>query len=281
MIVTGMSGAGKSTVLKFLEDEGFFCADNLPPSLMSKFAEVCFQPGSEITQAALGIDVRGGRLFDDLFAGLESLRKENLTYTILYLEASDDVLVKRYKETRHSHPLAKGGLITTGIMKEREVLSEVKKTADYIIDTSQVLTNQLKEILNKVFVKKGEFESLTITVISFGYKYGVPEDSDMVFDVRFIPNPFYVGDMREMNGTDKPVDDFVMGFEPGRVFLERLLDMTLFLIPHFIREGKNLLVIGIGCTGGRHRSVTIAGRLGAALSDAGYMANVKHRDINH
>ncbi|MCL2351186.1 MAG: RNase adapter RapZ [Firmicutes bacterium] len=279
VVVTGMSGAGKSTVLKILEDEGFFCVDNLPPSLISKFAEICFQPGSDITRVALGIDARGGRLFDDLFAGLDALTSENNEYTILYLDASDEVLVKRYSETRRSHPLAKNDRLITGIEKERELLAKVREKSDYIIDTSQILTRQLKEMVTEICVLDRDFSSLLINVLSFGYKYGVPDDADMVFDVRFTPNPFYVPELKELSGNDEAVAAFVMSFEVSRVFFDKMADMLAFLIPLYVSEGKNRLVVAIGCTGGRHRSVTFANLLYKKLLDMNQTVSINHRDI--
>ncbi|MCL2462478.1 MAG: RNase adapter RapZ [Defluviitaleaceae bacterium] len=279
VIVTGMSGAGKSTVMKILEDEGFFCVDNLPPSLISKFAEICFRPGSDIDRVALGVDARGGRLFNDLIACLDALMNENYEYTILFMDASDEVLVKRYSETRRSHPLAKNDRLITGIEKERELLEEVRQKADYIIDTSQILTRQLKEMVTEICVLDREFSSLLINVLSFGFKYGVPDDADMVFDVRFTTNPFYVPELKELTGNDEAVADYVMSSEASRVFMDKMLDMLLFLIPNFISEGKNRLVIAIGCTGGKHRSVTFANLLYKKLLELGHTVSINHRDI--
>ncbi|MDR2903286.1 MAG: RNase adapter RapZ [Clostridiales bacterium] len=280
VIVSGMSGAGKTTVLKILEDMGFFCVDNLPPSLIPKFAEVCFRPGSDIDKVALGVDIRGGRLFDDLLPGLAALERDNLQYTVLFLDASDDVLMKRFKETRRSHPLAKNDRIITGIAKERELLSAIKRKSTYIIDTSQLLTRQLREKINDIFIDKKIFNSLMITILSFGFKYGIPTDSDLVFDVRFIPNPFYIGELKELTGNDAPVSDYVMEWQVSKKFLEKLDDMVDFLIPNYINEGKNQLVISIGCTGGKHRSVTLANALYHALAQKGESVIVKHRDID-
>ncbi len=280
IIVTGMSGAGKSTVLKFLEDLGFFCADNLPPSLIPKLAEVCFRPGSDLENVALGIDIRGGNLFQDLFAELDAIKNENYTCSILYLDASDEVLQKRYKETRRSHPLAKNERVITGIEKERELLEEVKRRATYIIDTSQTLTRQLKEKLVEIFVENKNFTNLVITVMSFGFKYGIPQDADLVFDVRFIPNPFYIPELKEFSGNDLPVKEFVLSHEVSKMFLDKTIDMLEFLLPNYVCEGKNQLVIAIGCTGGRHRSVALASEINLALKSNGHYVNVNHRDID-
>ena len=278
VIVTGMSGAGKTTVLKFLEDINYFCADNLPPALLLKFAEL-FEQGTEIDKVSLGIDIRGGKLFEDFFQGLSQLTENGYDYEILFLDASDECLIKRFKETRRSHPLSKGGSIAEGIQKERAILEQVKKRADYIIDTSNILTRELKEKINDIFVLHEAFDSLMITVGSFGFKYGIPIDSDLVFDVRFLPNPFYIPELKELTGNDAPVNDYVMGFEESRVFLNKLLDLLEFLIPKYIKEGKNSLVISIGCTGGKHRSVTIANQLYLALKQKGHSVRLRHDDM--
>ncbi len=278
VIVTGMSGAGKSTVLKFLEDINYFCADNLPPALLLKFAEL-FEQGSEIDKVALGIDIRGGRLFNEFFNGLSLLRENGYDYEVLFLDASDESLIKRFKETRRTHPLSKTGSIEEGIQKERETLQEAKKRADYIIDTTNILTRELKEKINSIFVLNENFESLIITVCSFGFKYGIPIDSDLVFDVRFLPNPFYIQELKESTGNDSPVAKYVLGFKESQIFLEKLTDMMEFLIPQYIKEGKNRLVISIGCTGGKHRSVTLANELYKTLADKKHSVRLKHNDI--
>ena len=279
VIVTGMSGAGKTSVLKFLEDINFFCVDNLPPALLPKFAELCYEQEGEIERVAMGIYIRGGKLFNDLFEVLSSLQEKGYEYEILFLDASDEVLIKRYKETRRSHPLSKNGSIHEGIQKEREMLRDVKAKATYIIDTSQVLTRQLKEQINGIFVENKNHENLVITIQSFGFKYGIPTDSDLVFDVRFLPNPFYIQELKELTGNDEPVSSYVMNFEESQIFLRKLLDMVEFLIPLYIKEGKNNLVISIGCTGGKHRSVTLANALYAALGQEKHMLLLQHHDI--
>ncbi len=279
VIVTGMSGAGKSTVLKFFEDMSFFCVDNLPPALIPKFAELCFEQDGEIDKVAMGIDIRGGKLFTDLFKTLSSLKQGGYDFEILFLDASDTTLIKRYKETRRTHPLSKGGSIEEGIKKEREILQDVKKNATYIIDTSNILVRELKEQINHIFVDNKKFESLIITVGSFGFKYGIPIDSDLVFDVRFLPNPFYIQELKELTGNDAPVYDYVMSFEESNIFLDKLTDMIKFLIPQYIKEGKNQLVISIGCTGGKHRSVTLANALYKNLKEDGHSIILKHSDI--
>ena len=280
VIITGMSGAGKSTALKMLEDMGYFCVDNLPIALLGKFAELAGAPGGEINKVALGVDIRSGQALGELETELEKLAIKGLSYEILFLDASDSVLVKRYKETRRSHPLAKGGRVDKGIQEEREKLAFLKKHADYILDTSQLLPRELNQELDKIFMQNQEFKNLMITVLSFGFKYGIPQDCDLVFDVRFLPNPFYVDDLKQKTGNDKEVQDYVMGFEVSHVFLNKLTDMLEFLIPNYVLEGKNQLVIGVGCTGGKHRSVTLANRLYEALNgQKEYGVRLEHRDI--
>lgn len=280
VIVTGMSGAGKSTALKMLEDMGYFCVDNLPVPLLKKFAELACDPGSEIDRVALGVDIRSGQGLVELEAVLEEIAMEGFRYEVLYMEASDSVLVKRYKETRRSHPLARDGRVDKGIALEREKLLFLKKHADYIMDTSKLLTRELNQALDRIFVRNQEFKNLVITVLSFGFKYGIPADCDLVFDVRFLPNPFYVEGLRSKTGNDAEVQDYVMGFELAHQFLDKLTDMVKFLIPNYVIEGKNQLVIGIGCTGGKHRSVTLANRLYEELEQQReYGTKIEHRDL--
>lgn len=280
VIVTGMSGAGKSTALKFLEDMGFFCADNLPPSLIRKLAEVCGKPGTGIEKVALGIDIRGGRLFEDLFSELDALAGTDHDSQILFLDASDEMLQNRYKESRRSHPLSKHERVIAGIERERGLLQDVKSRSDYILDTSQTLAQQLKEKLAEIFIEGKKFQNLVVTIMSFGFKYGVPTDVDLVFDVRFIPNPFYISGLREQTGNDEAVRDFVLSRSESTVFLQKLYDMLEFLLPCYIREGKNQLVIGIGCTGGQHRSVALGNEIHAALQNLGQYVTITHRDID-
>lgn len=279
VIVTGMSGAGKSSALKFLEDINYFCVDNMPPALLPKFAELCYEQDGSIERVAMGIDIRGGKLFNDLFSVLMQLQKNGYDYEILFLDAADRVLIQRYKETRRSHPLSRRGSIEEGISKERDMLKEVKKKATYIIDTSNVLTRELKEQINRIFLDDEKFENLVITVESFGFKYGIPPDSDLVFDVRFLPNPYYIPELRELSGNDSPVSEYVMQYPESQQFLDKLVDMVEFLIPHYIKEGKTSLVISIGCTGGKHRSVTLANALFTALSKETHTVLLKHNDI--
>ena len=281
VIVTGMSGAGKSTALKMLEDMGYFCVDNLPVPLIPKFAELLVVPGTEMNKVALGVDIRSGQNFQDLANVLKELDESGCKYEILYLESSDDVLVKRYKETRRFHPLAgSSGRVEDGLKRERELLGFLKKKANYLVDTSHMLTRELKAELNKIFVQNKEYKNLYITVLSFGFKYGIPNDADLVFDVRFLPNPYYIEELRPMSGNDQPVRDYVMNNDVAKQFLAKLTDMVEFLIPNYISEGKTQLVIGIGCTGGKHRSVTLANELYEALEKTdSYGVRIEHRDI--
>ena len=281
VIVTGMSGAGKSTALNRLEDMGYFCVDNLPISLISKFAEMAYTPGSEIQRVALGVDVRSGEALGKLEDVLEGMAAASQKYEILFLDAADEVLVKRYKETRRTHPLARGGRVDRGIAQEREKLAFLKRHADYIIDTSKLLTRELNMELEKIFVEGREFKSLVVTVLSFGFKYGIPADADLVFDVRFLPNPYYLEELRPKTGNDPEIQQFVMNSPEAGEFLDKLEDMVRFLIPNYIKEGKNRLVIAIGCTGGKHRSVTLTNALYERLKkNQKYGLRVEHRDID-
>ena len=266
VIVTGMSGAGKSTALKMLEDMGYFCVDNLPVPLMPKFAEMLMLPDAEISQAALGVDIRNGQALGELREELDKIRGRGITYEILFLDAEDSVLVKRYKETRRNHPLAGGERVDRGIAAERRRVAFLKENADYIIDTSRLLTRELKAELDKIFVQNQDYKNLFITVLSFGFKYGIPADSDLVFDVRFLPNPYYVEGLRAKTGNDAEIKEYVLQFPEAHEFLGKLTDMLNFLIPNYIAEGKNQLVISIGCTGGKHRSVTLANELYKRIS---------------
>lgn len=281
VIVTGMSGAGKSTALKMLEDMGYFCVDNLPIPLLTKFVEMFSEPDQEVKKIALGLDVRGGQDFDGLKEVLDDLDLKKTEYEILFLDAHDNVLVKRYKETRRQHPLSGSGRVDTGIAKEREKIMFLKMRASYILDTSRMLTRELKLELEKIFIKGEDFCNLYITVMSFGFKYGIPHDSDLVFDVRFLPNPYYIDELKGKTGNEPEVQDYVMENGKAVTFLDKLTDMVDFLIPNYILEGKNQLVISIGCTGGRHRSVTLANALYHALENKeNYGVRLEHRDID-
>lgn len=281
VIVTGLSGAGKTEATRSLEDLGYFCVDNLPPTLIPKFAEACVQSEGKIDKVALVIDIRGGIFFDDLFESLIYLKENEFKYEILFLEASDEVLVKRFKEARRSHPLSPDGRVITGIDEERKKLRELKDRADNIIDTSKYAIKDLREKLNLFYGDGKEMEqNLSITVLSFGFKYGIPVDSDLVFDVRFIPNPFYIPDLKPFSGNDEPVRNYVLSQTETQGFLSRIEDMLKFLIPNYVKEGKRQLIVAIGCTGGRHRSVAIANELNAKLNAAGFKSSIDHRDVN-
>ena len=280
VVVTGMSGGGKSTALKMLEDAGFYCVDNLPVPLIEKFMELIMTPGTEITKVALGLDVRADQPFEDVQRILQKLKDDGYTFEILFMDASDTVLIKRYKETRRMHPLSPEGRVAEGVEKERAILECIKKNADYIIDTSNLLTRELKEELDRIFVRNEDYNSLIVTILSFGFKNGIPADADLVFDVRFLPNPFYFDELKHKTGNDKEVQDYVLSFPEASDFMEKLVDMLNFLIPNYIKEGKYQLVVAIGCTGGRHRSVTLANELYARMKDHGsYGIKLYHRDI--
>lgn len=279
IIITGMSGAGKSTAIRFFEDMGYYCVDNLPPMLIRHFAELIKSQKDEYKQVVLGIDIRGGTLFEDLFSSLQDLTHAGHQYEIVFFDCSDVELIKRYKETRRIHPLARYERVEEGIQKEREVLKDIRLKAHHIIDTSYMLPKDTKEVLHKIYSEQASFNSLMITIISFGFKYGIPIDADLVFDVRFAPNPYYIPEMRPLTGNDLSIKEYVLGFEVSKLFLSKLEDMIRFLIPNYMREGKNQLVIAIGCTGGKHRSVTMANALYDMLQEDGHTAIIQHRDI--
>ena len=280
IIVTGLSGAGKSEATNALEDMGYFCVDNLPPKLIKKFAEVCKQSKGSIDKVALVMDIRGGIFFDHLFESLSELSKEQFQYEILFLDTSDEVLVKRFKEKRRSHPLAPGGRVITGIELERQKLRDVKDKADVIIDTSKYAIKDLREEMARKFGDKEMPEKqMAITILSFGFKYGIPVDSDLVFDVRFIPNPFYIPELKPFSGNDEPVKNYVMEQTETQTFLQKANDMFEFLIPNYQKEGKRQLIISIGCTGGRHRSVAIANSIYETLRANNHDVYIEHRDI--
>ncbi len=280
VVVTGMSGGGKSTALKMLEDMGFYCVDNLPVSLVEKFAELVSMPGSEVGKVALGLDVRSDQNFEDATKILEKLKNLGRKLEILFMDADEGVLIKRYKETRRVHPLAMDKRVEDGVRIERKVLENIRRHADYVIDTSNLLTRELKEELNRIFVEDAAYNSLMVTVMSFGFKHGIPADADLVLDVRFLPNPFYIEELKCKTGNDREVQEYVMGFREAEVFLEKLTDMLEFLIPNYVKEGKNRLVVAIGCTGGQHRSVTLARELYRRMKGrGGYGCKLYHRDI--
>ncbi len=280
VVVTGMSGGGKATAINILEDEGFYCVDNLPVRLIDTFMELVYMPGNEISKVVLGLDVRADKPFAYVEEVLAALKEKGYSYEILFMDASDEVLLRRYKESRRAHPLAPEGRVEDGIRKEREILKHIRQTADYVIDTSRLLTRELKIELIRIFLEERQYNSLMISVTSFGFKFGIPADADLVFDVRFLPNPFYIEELKHMTGNDKPVADYVMSFDETKQFMDKLEDMITFLIPFYVREGKNQLVIAIGCTGGHHRSVTLANELYRRMSGRGsYGIQLYHRDI--
>ncbi len=282
VIVTGMSGGGKATAINMLEDAGFYCVDNLPVSLIEKFTELISAPNSEITKVVLGVDARAGQSFEGVSGIIDSMKERGIPVEVLFMDASDQVLIKRYKETRRIHPMnAAGDRLEDGIAKEREVLAEIKKKADYVIDSSNLLTRELKKELDKIFVENKEYNSLMVNVMSFGFKHGIPTDADLVFDVRFLPNPYYIDELKHKTGNDKPVQDYVKSFPACGEFVDKLVDMLNFLIPGYVQEGKYQLVVAIGCTGGQHRSVTIANELYDRLKASGgdYGLNLSHRDV--
>jgi UPF0042 nucleotide-binding protein len=278
VIVTGLSGSGKSEAMKALEDMGFYCVDNLPPALISKFAELCYQPNSSIDKVALGIDIRGRKFFETLYESLSYLEKENYKYEILYLDCSDDVLLKRYKMTRRNHPLSNNIQISDGIKVERKILENLRGNATCIIDTTSMKPKDLKEEIIKLYTTEHDNHNLVISVVSFGFKHGIPSDCDLMFDVRFLPNPYYIEELRPKTGDDKEVREYVMNSKISEEFYEKLGDMIQFLVPQYIEEGKQHLTIGIGCTGGRHRSVTISNLIYDDLVNKGYRVVKKHRD---
>ena len=280
VIVTGMSGGGKSTAMKMLEDAGFYCADNMPVALIDKFAELLAMPNSGIQKAALGLDVRADQSVKDIKKIIASLQASQYSVEVLFLESSDQVLLKRYKETRRVHPLSSDGDIMQGIMAERQLLASIRETADYVIDTTNLLTRELKVELERIFVNNEKDNSLMINIMSFGFKHGIPQDADLVFDVRFLPNPFYLDELKHKTGLDKEVQDYVMAYSEAHEFLDKLSDMISFLIPNYVKEGKYQLVVAIGCTGGQHRSVTLAGELFNRFRNQGeYGLTLRHRDI--
>ncbi len=280
VVVTGMSGGGKTTALKMLEDAGFYCVDNMPVSLIEKFVELISMPNSEISKVALGLDVRTDQSFEDATRILEQLKAAGYKIEILFMDAAENALIKRYKETRRVHPLSPDGRVEDGVRKERKILETIRKNADYVFDTSNLLTRELKESLTRIFVNNEEYNSLMITVMSFGFKHGIPVDADLVFDVRFLPNPFYIEELKTKTGNDKEVQDYVMSYKEAEEFLEKLQDMIQFLIPNYVKEGKYQLVVGIGCTGGKHRSVTLANELYNRMKDKGdYGLKLYHRDV--
>ena len=280
VIITGMSGAGKSQAIRIFEDIGYYCIDNMPPQLISKVAEVVSQSDSGLNKLAFAIDTRSGSMFSELCSNIDEFESTNGKCEILFLDADSQELVKRYKESRRSHPLSSTSVLE-GIETERELVKDIRSRSSYIVDTSNMRPKQLREYITTVFAEGvNEKNAISVNVMSYGFKYGIPMDADLVFDVRFLPNPFYIPELKAKTGLDKEVSDYVMSFDVSKEFSTRLNDMIGFLLPHYITEGKSTLVIAVGCTGGKHRSVTIACELTKYLTDNGYNTFATHRDIN-
>ncbi len=278
VIITGMSGAGKSNAANFLEDIGFYCVDNMPPVLMNKFIDVLVE-NKEVSKVGIITDIRGGSFFDDLFENIESLKNRGIPYEIVFLEASNNELIRRFKQTRRMHPLSQDGSLEEGIEKERARLGKLREKANHIIDTTNMIPSQFKDILQSLYTKGEKGSNITVNIMSFGYKNGIPLDADLVFDVRFLPNPHYIEDLREHTGNDESVRNYVMQWPESNEFVKRLKEMVDFLMPYYIREGKYRLIIAVGCTGGKHRSVTVANELFEYMKEKGDKVLVKHRDI--
>jgi RNase adapter protein RapZ len=279
VIISGLSGSGKSYVIKYFEDLGFFCIDNLPPQLLPKFVELCTQSRNDITKAALGIDIRERDFLGNFLNVFDQFREEGYQMELLFLEARDEILLRRFSETRRPHPLAKGGSIVEGIKLEREKLQELRKRADKIIDTSDYHVHQLKEVITRYYLERGENKHLNLSLISFGYKFGIPYDLDLLFDVRFLSNPNFERELKPLTGEDHRVQSYIMAQPETKAFLEKLYGFLDFLVPLYEKEGKSYLTIGIGCTGGRHRSVTVVNLLREYLQKKGVQVNCRHRDI--
>lgn len=278
IVITGLSGAGRTQAMQSLEDQGFFCVDNLPPTFLVKFAELCAQSRGKVSKAAIVCDLRGGEFFSSLSDALANLEKEGFRLEVLFLDASDETLIRRYKESRRRHPLSPHGRVLDGIQAERQQLEELRIRADNIIDTTDLSAQQLRSQVAELFCKAQGLDQMAVSVISFGFKYGIPIDADLVMDVRFLPNPFYVEALRPLTGEHPLVKDYVFGNQMAQEFMEKYLALLEYILPNYIKEGKTHLVIGIGCTGGQHRSVAIAERVGQFLTEHQYAISVKHRD---
>lgn len=279
LIITGMSGAGKSQAMKVMEDMGYYCMDNLPPELLPNFAELCYESKRKIDKVAVVVDIRGGEFFNRLFESLDRLQDKGIGYKILFLDASNNTLIRRYKELRRPHPVKAEGGIVDGIRKERKLLKEIKDKSYYIVDTSKLTLGRLKDELYNIFSEEEKSRRLSISITSFGFKNGILIDGDLVYDVRFLPNPYYIPELKEISGKNQETMDYVFKWPQTTIFLNKLSEMLEFLIPFYIDEGKTQLVVGIGCTGGFHRSVAIANKIGEILSENGHRAIVHHRDL--
>ena len=278
VIVTGMSGGGKTQASRYLEDLGYFCVDNLPPVFIPKFVELCAHAGGHVSKVVLGVDTRSREFFDTFVQVLEDMDKSDTNYEMLFMDASDAAIIRRYKETRRRHPMAPASRITEGIAKERERLAPVRAKATYIIDTSELKKVQLRDKIHRLF-GTSEGEQMNINVLSFGFKFGMPLDADMVLDVRFLPNPFYIESMRHKSGAVPEVADYIAKFSVTQEFLKKLDDLLDFLVPQYVKEGKSQLVIAVGCTGGMHRSVFVAKHIFDRLGSRGYPVKLEHRDL--
>jgi len=280
IVVTGLSGAGKSSVIHILEDIGYYCIDNMPPTLVRNFITLCQNSNMNVNKIAFVVDARSGELIKSLANEITEIKKSGDQCEVLFLEASDECIIKRYKETRRKHPHSQEGRVIDGINFERELLSSVRKKSDYIIDTTGLKSNQLREQIIGIFETRKKYENINVTILSFGFKRGIPLDSDLMLDVRFLPNPFYEENLKEHTGLDEDVREYVMRWDATKEFIRHLHDLVEFLLPQYIEEGKPQLVISIGCTGGKHRSVAIAEELGEFLRSKNYYAAVSHRDIS-
>lgn len=280
IIVSGLSGAGKSKVASFLEDMGFYCVDNLPAQLIPPLAELCMASPGKYDRVALVTDIRGGQTFEGLFAALDQLDAMNCAHKILFVEATAETIIKRYKETRRNHPLAKDGrTLLQAVERERSAMAAVRKRAEYIIDTTALSTAKLRGEVLRLFGTPGQGPEMSVSVVSFGFKYGIPIEADLVFDVRCLPNPFYIAELRHQTGLDDGVREFLFGYQQTSDLLKHLEDLMGFLLPLYVEEGKSALVIAIGCTGGQHRSVAITRSLADFIRQKGYNASENHRDM--
>ena len=280
LIITGMSGAGKTQVMRTLEDLNYFCVDNLPPALIPKFAELCMQTEGKVNRIAFVIDIRGGEFFEEMVGVLDEMKLNGTKYELLFLDASDEVLIRRYKETRRRHPLANEGSLSQGITKEREKVGNVRAKATHILDTTNTTTTDLRDKIIALYGSGDSLSKMNVIIQSFGFKHGIPLDCDMMFDVRFLPNPFYVPELKMLTGNDQEVMTYIWNYQITREFTKKLEDMVLFLLPEYEKEGKSQFTIAIACTGGNHRSVFIANKLCDFLRGHDYETQVAHRDLN-
>lgn len=279
IIISGLSGAGKSEAMRGLEDSGYYCIDNIPPALIVKFAQLCINSSDSMKKVALGVDIRGRQFFKDVYKSLDEMKALGYEYEIIFLDSEDDVLIKRYKMTRRNHPLSFDTNILEGIVRERELIKDLKSRANVVIDTSNLKPKDLRKQIKDIYLGESESSNLVISVTSFGYKHGIPLDADLVFDVRFLPNPYYIEELKEKTGDEEDVQSYVMNSSTSWEFLSKLKDFVDFLVPQYMEEGKHHLVIAIGCTGGKHRSVTFTNMMYDHLLEGGYRAIKKHRDI--